>query len=760
MSSSAVATRWEKIFGVDYRSLALARVMLGLLIFVDLGMRAVDLSAHYTDAGVHPREFAFGMNGYYVCVHMMNGEWSFQAFLFVLHALVALSFAIGYHTRLSAFLLWVLTTSLAARNQLILYGGYVLMRLLTVWFMFLPSHRAWSLDSALKRDPSSAAQAARAAKSPWHVSGFSFALLLQMGVLYASSGWHKTGKEWHEEGSAAWYAISLDYFRWGMGDALLSQPFVLQCLTFATLYWELYGPFLFVSPIAPQFCRLFAVTLFWAMHLGLALALRLSVFLPTFSAALVALLPAFVWDDVLIPLFASPARLRLRVQYDPASAFATRLAQLARFVLVVPSVSVAHLSGETKDVYFKVLAPPVTHTDTSLAFAAVLAHSPFAWPLAPLLRVPLVAQAFDVLAQSQYEKDKHRRAPALAPPAARPPLAKNPAVRLLRRMVALFVGTLLALAVLAWCFGNVGATEYSIPDNARDVVLWLHLDQSWNLFAPRPPAVNFWYTMPGELENGTKVELWKNSAFFDQHLEAPIDPDTYRPDRFADHFINSRWYKWFENVNEGREDVVLPFGRWICRQWNAVYSGPMRLYQYRIIVIWEWNHLNGTHPRAGNSTIWWHVCYDRETPAPAAEEGELRPLREELGLDVPADDSKVVKEAPEAPAEAQPAEKVEEAVADSLQQKLETDEQQKQQQQEPDPVKAEAAEAALRKAEEEAVAEKRAGLLMTELKKVRVVGEDLDAKPFRRPIERLKEIEEEDRRQLDLIEKAITDGKR
>lgn len=97
----------------------------------------------------------------------------------------------------------------------------------------------------------------------------------------------------------------------------------------------------------------------------------------------------------------------------------------------------------------------------------------------------------------------------------------------------------------------------------------------------RPPPGNFWYTMPAELDNGTKVELWKNSAFFYLQKEDPIDPDTYRPSPFADHFLNSRWYKWFENVNEGNENILLPFGRWICRRWNS----KLRIPTYTVVCI-------------------------------------------------------------------------------------------------------------------------------------------------------------------------------
>ena len=49
----------SEAFGADLRSLALMRIGAATLLLVDLAMRAGDLIAHYTDAGVLPRERAF-----------------------------------------------------------------------------------------------------------------------------------------------------------------------------------------------------------------------------------------------------------------------------------------------------------------------------------------------------------------------------------------------------------------------------------------------------------------------------------------------------------------------------------------------------------------------------------------------------------------------------------------------------------------------------------------------------------------------------
>ena len=46
----------KRLFSIDLRSLAAFRMALGVLLLADLVMRAQDLSAHYTDWGVLPRD--------------------------------------------------------------------------------------------------------------------------------------------------------------------------------------------------------------------------------------------------------------------------------------------------------------------------------------------------------------------------------------------------------------------------------------------------------------------------------------------------------------------------------------------------------------------------------------------------------------------------------------------------------------------------------------------------------------------------------
>jgi hypothetical protein len=93
-----MGTRLERIqetLGLDLRSLAVLRIMLGAMLVVDYVIRAISLRAHYTDFGImpvafqqarvidsHPGRFSF---------HLASGDAGLQIALFALSILFAIS---------------------------------------------------------------------------------------------------------------------------------------------------------------------------------------------------------------------------------------------------------------------------------------------------------------------------------------------------------------------------------------------------------------------------------------------------------------------------------------------------------------------------------------------------------------------------------------------------------------------------------------------------------------------------------------------
>jgi Vitamin K-dependent gamma-carboxylase len=284
--------KYLQIFALDLRSLALFRISLGMCLFVDVFYRLFYINDFYSDFGVLPRAAALE--------HFL-GPWEYSVFLmtgkselvFVLMALTLVAIAmmtVGYRTRLAAFVTWVLVTSLQTRTQIVLHGGDDLIRVLLFWCQFVPLGAAFSVDRYL--NPS---------REPADRSLLSFGgagLMLQLIFMYAFTAALKVHPVWVSEGSAIYYALSLEQFTDTLGQWLLNFPVAMRFLTFSTLLLEAVGPLLLLIPGIQQYVRLPIVLSFIGFHFGLFLTLHLGPFPWTCMAAWLMFLPPQFWDAV------------------------------------------------------------------------------------------------------------------------------------------------------------------------------------------------------------------------------------------------------------------------------------------------------------------------------------------------------------------------------------------------------------------------------------------------------------------------------
>lgn len=286
-------SKLRELFGIDVRSLALFRIGLALILLWDLAMRVQDLKAHYTDEGIMPRSVLVEkiVHPWTLSLHLANGTWEFQLVLFVLAALFALALLFGYKTRLMTFLSWAFVISLQSRNPLNNQGGDIVLRLLLFWAMFLPLGACWSLDQRLSK------------KSPPQnqiVSGGTFALLMQVCFIYWFAAILKLDPAWTTNGTAIWYALSIEQFATPFGNYLLNYPSFLRIATFLTLYFEGFGPLFAFSPIWTGPIRMATVVCFILFHLlGLNLAMELTHFSYVCAIGWLVFIPEWFWNRVL-----------------------------------------------------------------------------------------------------------------------------------------------------------------------------------------------------------------------------------------------------------------------------------------------------------------------------------------------------------------------------------------------------------------------------------------------------------------------------
>jgi hypothetical protein len=275
-------------FALDLRALALLRMGMAAILLLDLGIRSTDLEAHYANMGVLPLTamLTYTWTPYQFSLHAISGLWQVQAVLFGVAALVAVALLLGYHTRLATLASWVLLVSLQNRNTMIGQGGDDLLRMLLFWGIFLPWGRVWSWD-------------ARTAPPPArydYASAATVAYIVQLSLLYWCTALLKSGPEWTHDGTALYYAFSLDQLLLPGGRLLYHHPDLLRFLTFATWYVELLLPLALFIPVGVRWWRLLVVFVLFGFHLGISLTLFVGLFFLINMVSVLGLLPAVAFD--------------------------------------------------------------------------------------------------------------------------------------------------------------------------------------------------------------------------------------------------------------------------------------------------------------------------------------------------------------------------------------------------------------------------------------------------------------------------------
>ncbi len=281
---SEIAEAGRVRFSIDRRALAAFRVTLAAAIIVDLGMRARDLRAFYTDDGVLPRstlaELFPALARY--SLHAVSGGVVAQAALFSLTALAAVALLAGYRSRAAAFVTFVLVASMHARNPFVLNGGDTMLLVLLLFAAALPVGSRWSFD-AVRRD----------AGSDPVFSAAGVTALLFLVVIYSSNAVLRYRGELWMNGDAVRVVFELETLTVLLGPYLAELPAVLVAINWAWVAMLTAAPLLIF--LGGWLRALFAAS-FVAAHVGMALTLRLGVFPVVVIAALLLYFPPVFWD--------------------------------------------------------------------------------------------------------------------------------------------------------------------------------------------------------------------------------------------------------------------------------------------------------------------------------------------------------------------------------------------------------------------------------------------------------------------------------
>jgi hypothetical protein len=507
-------------------------MVIAILALFDLLVRATDLTAHYTDAGVMPRTVLIQqvLDPWQFSINLTNGGVLFQALLFGAAAVAALCMLVGYRTRLMTLVVWALVLSIQLRNPLVNGADSRLLHLLLFWGIMLPLGAYWSVDrvrSALPRP------------SPRFLSLATFGLFMQIAFIYWFTAAIKTGPEWRVDHSALYYALSLDELATPIGHYLLNFPDLLQTLTFGTFMLEAVGPILLFCPFFTGPIRTGTALAFMSLHFGIWLTMDIGIFPWVSAFCMVCFFPTWFWDRA----------TALHSWLLRRSGGARRL-QLATTRATGPIASFSR-------------APVSSVRDVGQILFASL--GPRGDPLAVRGAVPPVVAGATGGGETVAERPVDE-APSEEPIEMRSSLATN--------LLAFFF----IFYILCWNLTTV--TSFTMPERTVPLGPFLGLDQYWAMFAPSPGKSDGWFVIPGKLQDGQEVDL--ASVTRDDYGKHPVS--YAKPQDVRATYKNEHWRKYLKNLyDDDHADQRIYLADYVCDQWNARHTGGDALESLRII---------------------------------------------------------------------------------------------------------------------------------------------------------------------------------
>jgi predicted DCC family thiol-disulfide oxidoreductase YuxK len=598
---SSFSERVIDFFGADLRSLGVLRIAIALIILCDLVQRSGDLVAHYTDFGVLPRNAMIGnvSSRWLVSIHLVNGTWEVQAILFGIAGLFALLLLVGYKTRTVTIASWFLFTSLCVRNTVILAGDFLLSALL-FWAIFLPWGARFSLDKALH--PAWDTSPERC------VSWGTAAYVMQMVFVFWFGALMKSGAEWRVEGSAIYYALSIDQLATSIGLFLLQFPTVLKVVTFGVLWLEVLGPLLLFSPIWTGPLRTGVVFVLFVMFLGFGLCLDIGILVWTAALGLLGLLPSCFWEKINL-WRSSPAKRQITIYYDQDCGFCTTFIRLTKgslkngTALILPAQTEPSIESDVRFHNSWLVVDENGNQQFGLRAGVAIAKQSYLLRLfVPLLEFSWIER----IREKIYALvTRHRKvAYNLDPLLTRNPV---PAFRL-GKSQGTFVALLL-LYVFFWNLATIPNSGYRISERLRSIGEFLGLAQAWTMFTPSPLKDDGWYVIPGKLKNGREVDLFRDGK----------EISWAKPLLVSATYKNFRWQKYMMNLWSNDYRQYRPYyAQYLCWDWNSRHASELRLEELQIYFLLELTLPNYEYSTPEKVLLLRYRC--RETTARGTEQ--------------------------------------------------------------------------------------------------------------------------------------------
>ncbi len=575
IETQRVSNLVERLFSIDYRSLAAMRIVMGCTVIGVAYIWAQDFGLFFSEQGVLPLEDLRRFFPSHRFTPLAYATWTGLAWLMLgVLVLSALALVAGYRARVSAAVCFLTYLAFVGRNPVIAQGGDTLLPLLLLWAAFLPTGRAFGIDGALERDRDLKA-------NPTLFSIATIGLLLQVLYVYFFGALLKTAGFWSPNYQAVFMALHIDSMATPLAHFLRNFGVVTVFLTLFVFLIEVFAPVLLFFPDPKMRVRTITLGLLMMMHLGFRAFLNIGHFWASSLSSLMAYVPSHVWNSVGDRYWSDDQR-RIKIFYDEDCGFCLKTCLVLREFFLPSEVQIAPaqqtpamgalLTRENSWVVVTGEGETLFHWD---ALSFVTKQSPVMRPF----WLPVWLLGAIGVGKPLYGKIGNSRRSLSKITAVALPYNVGP------RPMGRLSSAVAAVIIVGCLFLNI---EENKPENDRSFVYeQIHpvmskagLSQRWSMFAPFPAIIDGYPRFTVTDANGV-------SYFVGRAGELSETPDI--PNRLESYYTSYRWRKYYNRIAVYDDDLrAASFARvasTVCASARRT-GAPVGVYPASISIEW------------------------------------------------------------------------------------------------------------------------------------------------------------------------------
>ena len=206
MTLSEIGTRWHNFWHVEkpVEGIAIFRILVGALALATFFQDVLRMNDFWGPYAI--QSFETGMKNYsFPILNVFQYfDWTYGVMYFfvTLQFIALITFTVGFKTRISSIIVFVLMVSFQQRTINMLSSADLLLRIFFMYMMFAPSGNAYSIDSIIAKFKGKPLNRN-------HANWVHRLIQIQIAVVYVSTVISKAKGETWLDGSAVYYATRL-----------------------------------------------------------------------------------------------------------------------------------------------------------------------------------------------------------------------------------------------------------------------------------------------------------------------------------------------------------------------------------------------------------------------------------------------------------------------------------------------------------------------------------------------------------------------